>query len=129
MNGVNVYRTDEDGTIIATSDGTNITFNVPASESWKAGEQTGSSSAEVQSQTQSKIKETTQAIEESQQQPTVSEPVVNGITYVLNKNTGKFHIPSCSSVDTIKDKNREDTTKSRDEIIGMGYVPCKRCNP
>lgn len=39
-NGVSVYRTDEDGTIIATSDGKKITFNVPASETWKAGEPT-----------------------------------------------------------------------------------------
>lgn len=37
MNGVKVYRTDEDGTIIATSDGKEITFNVPASETWKSG--------------------------------------------------------------------------------------------
>lgn len=42
-NGVAVYRTDEDGTIIATSDGKTISFNVPASETWKAGEPTGSS--------------------------------------------------------------------------------------
>lgn len=52
-----------------------------------------------------------------------------GITYVLNKNTKKFHSPDCSSVETIKPKNREDSAKSRDEIIGAGYVPCKRCNP
>ena len=38
INGVKVYRTDEDGTIIASSDGKGITFNVPASETWKAGE-------------------------------------------------------------------------------------------
>lgn len=42
-NGVAVYRTDEDGTIIATSDGKTISFNVPASETWKTGEPTGSS--------------------------------------------------------------------------------------
>lgn len=42
VNGVKVYRTDEDGTIIATSDGKKITFNVPASETWKAGEPTES---------------------------------------------------------------------------------------
>lgn len=41
--GVMVYRTDEAGTIIATTDGRSISFNVPASESWKAGEPTGSS--------------------------------------------------------------------------------------
>lgn len=43
MNKVKVYRTDEDGTIIATSDGEKITFNVPASETWKAGEPKGPS--------------------------------------------------------------------------------------
>lgn len=39
-NGVKVYRTDEEGTIIASTDGKTITFNVPASETWKAGEPT-----------------------------------------------------------------------------------------
>ena len=36
--GIEVRRTDEEGTVIAESDGTNITWNVPASETWKAGE-------------------------------------------------------------------------------------------
>lgn len=40
-NGVMVYRTDEEGTIIASTDGKSISFNVPASETWKAGEPTG----------------------------------------------------------------------------------------
>ncbi|MCM1267512.1 MAG: MBL fold metallo-hydrolase [Bacteroidales bacterium] len=43
-NGVSVYRTDEDGTIIASADGKVISFNVPASETWKAGEPAGSPS-------------------------------------------------------------------------------------
>ena len=60
--------------------------------------------------------------------------VINGsangnITYVLNTNTKKFHLPSCSSVKDIKDKNKQEVTCSRDEVIDMGYVPCKRCNP
>ena len=49
--------------------------------------------------------------------------------YVINTNTGKFHEPSCSSVKEIKDSNRWDYTGTREEIIEMGYVPCKRCNP
>ncbi len=44
-NGVKVYRTDEAGTVIASSDGKKLTFNVPASETWKAGEPTGSSAS------------------------------------------------------------------------------------
>lgn len=53
----------------------------------------------------------------------------SGTTYVVNTNTGKFHLPSCSSVETIKPKNRKDFTGSRDELIQEGYTPCKRCNP
>lgn len=51
------------------------------------------------------------------------------VTYVVNKNTGKFHYPSCSSVPKIKAKNRMDSDQTRDELITQGYVPCKDCNP
>jgi len=52
-----------------------------------------------------------------------------GITYVLNTNTKKFHYPTCSSVDDMKEKNKQIYTGSSEEVINMGYVPCKRCNP
>lgn len=143
-NGVKVYRTDEEGTIVATADGKKITFNVPESESWKAGEPTQNSTTSKTSQSTNKTtvtqkeddsaaaKQNTQndssaAVQEPQKDTAASQTA--GITYVLNKNTHKFHVPSCSSVDTIKDKNREDTTMSRDEVISAGYVPCKRCKP
>lgn len=126
MNGVDVYRTDEDGTIIATSDGEDIIFNVPPSESWKAGEFAGSLAEAAQPKAQQPAQEKEVV---SDPAPVIEEPELNGITYVLNNNTKKFHNPDCGSVDTIKSKNREDTTKTRDEIIGAGYVPCKKCNP
>ena len=53
----------------------------------------------------------------------------SGTDYVLNKNTGKFHYTWCSSVNQMKAKNRKDYHGTREEVIGMGYVPCKRCNP
>lgn len=40
--GVQVYRTDEQGTIVASSDGQTVTFQTSPSESWQAGEPTGS---------------------------------------------------------------------------------------
>lgn len=49
--------------------------------------------------------------------------------YVLNTNTKKFHVPGCSSVETIKEKNKQLYTGGREEIIEKGYKPCKRCNP
>lgn len=40
--GVSVYRTDEQGAIVATSSGKGITWNCSPSETWQAGEPTGS---------------------------------------------------------------------------------------
>ena len=56
-------------------------------------------------------------------------PVPQGTTYVLNTNTMKFHYPDCSSVDQMKEKNKQIYTGNREDVINMGYVPCKRCNP
>lgn len=154
--GIEVFRTDESGTIVASSDGKKITFNVPASDTWKAGEPTKNTTTSKTTQSTGKTttakqtedaadtskgtgntavtgeaakgtEDAAQTVQEPQKEPVAAQPA--GITYVLNKNTKKFHNPDCSSVDTIKPKNREDTTKSRDEVIGAGYVPCKRCNP
>lgn len=94
--GVQVFRTDEQGSIIATSDGLNITWNCAPSDTWKAGEPT-------------------------------TPPATT--TYICNKNTKKFHIPSCSSVDQMKESNKLAVTQTREEVIAQGYVPCKRCNP
>jgi len=54
---------------------------------------------------------------------------VNTITYVCNTSSMKFHYPSCSSVDNISSQNRSDSTKTREELIAMGYDPCGRCHP
>lgn len=132
--GVSVYRTDEDGTIIATSDGKNITFNVPASKTWKAGEPTRSSSKSTTGAnptTEAKASDTASQTENSA--PAVKEPTAETpapataeLTYVLNVKTKKFHSPTCNSLPTT---NRQDSSESRDSIISQGYAPCKRCNP
>ena len=62
-----------------------------------------------------------------------AEPASSGdavaASYVLNTNSKKFHVPECSSVDRMSDKNKEYFNGSRDEAIAMGYSPCQRCNP
>ena len=50
-------------------------------------------------------------------------------TYILNKNTKKFHYPYCSSVNDMKDKNRQDFNGTKEEAIALGYEGCKICNP
>lgn len=56
-------------------------------------------------------------------------PVEEECDYVLNKSTGKFHKPTCSSATNIKQKNREYFTGTREEVIARGFDPCGRCNP
>lgn len=51
------------------------------------------------------------------------------VTYVLNKNTHKFHVPSCPSAADIKPKNRKEFTGTREDVVAQGYDPCKRCHP
>lgn len=60
--------------------------------------------------------------------PGAKEPM-DGQDYVLNTNTRKFHYPNCDSADRIKPKNRKEYNGTREEVIEMGYEPCKRCNP
>ena len=52
-----------------------------------------------------------------------------GITYILNTSSKKFHNPACSSVGKIKDSNRGEFTGERHELLARGYEPCKICNP
>lgn len=50
-------------------------------------------------------------------------------TYILNKNTKKFHLPDCEYVSDIKPQNRSETTLSYDELVSYGNEPCRKCHP
>lgn len=50
-------------------------------------------------------------------------------TYIISKNTRKFHYPSCYYVKRIKPYNQIKYNGSRKSLINQGYSPCKGCNP
>ena len=112
--GVCVFRTDEQGTIVAVSDGNNIVFNKTESTTWAVGEP---------------ISDVANVNDASQQNTEVAP--VEGIAYVLNTNSMKFHYPTCDSVKDMKQKNRLDITCAREVLLEQypDAVPCKRCNP
>jgi len=116
-----VFRTDEQGTIVATSDGKSIYFNTAPSESWLSGEVISLGEPEENITVPS-----TRGFQHD-----LSGPPEAGITYVYNSNTTKFHLPSCSSVTDMNPKNRVDLRCSREELLKMypDAKPCKRCNP
>lgn len=49
--------------------------------------------------------------------------------YILNTNSKKFHLPSCDSVNKMKEENKQEYTGSRDNLISQGYSPCSSCKP
>lgn len=69
---------------------------------------------------------------EPEEQPTKEPDTGNQSTnanYILNTNTKKFHYPTCSSVDDMKEKNKAEFFGTRDEAVAQGYSPCGRCKP
>ncbi len=145
--GVKVFRTDEQGSIVVTSDGRELTWNCSPSETWRAGEPTGSL-ADIRTITsaasQGKIPIPTEPSEASQIEASalpVESPMVSpeepwllpqpsaAISYICNTNTRVFHQPNCLSVEQMSEKNKLSVTITREEIIEQGYQPCKRCQP
>ncbi len=61
--------------------------------------------------------------------PAVSPNKGNSHSYIGNKNTKKFHYPSCSSVDQMKESNKIYLECTREEAILKGYDACQRCRP
>lgn len=59
----------------------------------------------------------------------ISATQEEGTTYILNTNTHKFHYPSCSSVDDMKAKNKQEYQGNREDLLNLGYEPCGRCKP
>lgn len=64
-------------------------------------------------------------------QSTQEEIVVDhsGETYILNTNTKKYHMPSCSSVESMKEANRQEYKGTKADLEQQGYEPCSRCQP
>lgn len=61
--------------------------------------------------------------------PTLA-PSAGSLVYILNTNTGKFHLPSCGHAASIKEENRlEITGQTRDQMIQHGYSACGICKP
>lgn len=105
--GVKTFRTDEQGTIVCTSDGKSLKWNMSPSTSWISGEPTGSLGSAS----------------------SVTKPATPSGQYVLNKNTHVFHLPTCASVSSMSEKNRQDVNNTRESLISQGYKPCGNCNP
>lgn len=94
------------GTVIAISDGKEITWNFQKSEANLENNDT----VDIESD---------------------SSDFASTITYdyVANKNSKAFHYLDCASINKMKESNKEYITGTRNDAISMGYEPCGNCNP
>ncbi len=113
--GIQMYRTDLQGTVILYSDGSAIWSDQEPCQDWTPGISEG--------QTKMASNETGQEGDPS------SGESADEILYVCNINTKKFHYPSCDSVKQMNESNRMNTNQSRDDLILQGYQPCGNCRP
>ena len=97
---VKVYRNDLQGTIICTSDGESVTFSTEKNEN---------------AQTNPTVVVT----------PGTDEPD-DVSEYIGNKNSKKFHLPTCKNLPAEKNRVYFD---SRQEAVDAGHTPCGNCSP
>ena len=130
--GVKVFRTDEQGSIVAASDGKEIKWNCAPSETWQAGENTKTT---VKDNTNNKSASVAAPVVEAPvvEAPVVAAPVVEtpivatpstGSVEVHITNTGKkYHMAGCESL------SKSDIVTTLDDAKARGLGPCKKCNP
>lgn len=141
--GISVFRTDEQGTIVATSDGNDITWNCSPSESWKAGEPTGSSDTSQNAASSgtgtSNNNSSSSVADNSSGDSTASSGSSNAgiaadtsgssnsdsssVMVHITDTGSKYHSAGCSYL------KKSDHEVTLSEAKSMGLTPCSRCNP
>lgn len=120
MNGIRTFRTDEQGTVVAKSDGKNIVFNMSPSDTWRAGEPGDLSDREPAAKGSGNSAGTEGTVSDTADTGTAeNEEIIVHVT-----DTGKkYHTKNCSF---LKDSDREI---SLTDAVALGYEPCKVCHP
>lgn len=132
---VETYRTDMQGDITCISDGKVVSFSVrknPDADTLAvadSGQRLSAADATglYRNNNSDVIPEGVGTTDNIQNK--TLESVSTECSYVLNKNTDKFHYPYCNSVSQMKEKNKVYYKGSREDVIAQGYSPCKNCNP
>lgn len=121
--GTKIFRTDAQGTIVATSNGSRIKWNKSPSKLWSYREY-GSSTLIGADGSESQISgdNTSGSDNTASSAPALS----NGQKYIGNVNSKKFHLPSCNGLPYEKNRVYFD---SIDAAHQAGYSPCGLCRP
>lgn len=135
---VQLFRTDMQGDIICTSNGSSVSFSVSRNRNADVYAEIGGNSTQT---TQPPATNPPQTEPPATNPPETDPPATNppatdvptdtpqGTDYILNTNSHKFHYPHCHSAAKISEKNKQSYTGTREELIEQGYSPCGYCDP
>lgn len=121
--GTKIFRTDAQGTIVATSNGSRIKWNKSPSKLWSYREY-GSSTLIGADGSASHISGSDTSGSDNAANSTPA--LANGQKYIGNVNSKKFHLPSCNGLPYEKNRVYFD---SIDAAHQAGYSPCGLCRP
>lgn len=122
---IKVFRTDEQGSIVAVSDGSKITWSTTPSESWKPGAANGASNEASSESDKNKSDDSSKNSGGNYGYGTAPE----GAVYIGNARNMKLHKASCSGLPHSHNQVLFDTL---DEAKAAGYLQenqCKICKP
>jgi len=127
---VYLFRTDLQGDIVCTSNGSSVSFSV--SRNWNADVYNGLGGNNTPPPETDPPETDPPASQPPETQPPAEDPTdppAQGMDYILNTNSMKFHDPNCEWAQKIGYNNRQDYTGSREDLIEAGYSPCGSCDP
>lgn len=107
---VTIYRTDLQGDICMISDGKTISITTQYEAAADALMTQGKESVDP-----------SDAYLEAAGDP--------GAAYVVNVQSGKFHLNGCDNIEDIRDRNKMYYDGERDDLLDMEYIPCGGCRP
>ena len=145
--GIKVFRTDEQGTIVAICNGKSIKWNNSPSVSWKPGKEVAPTPTPtpivtptpVVTPTPKPIVTPTPAPvvtptptpvvtpTPSNKDPRIPEVSPDQARYVLNVSRYKIHALNGPDTNTIAEKNRLYTDLTLETLYSYGYTKCGRC--
>lgn len=122
-----VYRTDMQGTVIATSNGKTVTMRVTRNPD---AETLGPAApAPTDPPTTTAPSATNPPSGETDVPEDTTTDTTPQVTYVINKRSLLFHEPSCQAVSNMSEGNKQLSYATRDELVAAGYTPCGWCKP
>lgn len=122
--GVQVFRTDEQGTVVVTSDGQELKWNCAPSETWKAGESTQSAGTKGETKTDAKQIVQQQSTEQDNTTEAVQNSTPNSIVtdsaVAAGSGTGQTAGSNDTELQQEEPQKEEPQKEQKEQITAAG---------